>query len=732
MSGRAEKNGRRGLDLDVLKTLYRHELIMLARDRRTLLIAVLAPLVLIPIMIFGMRAVEERDRRDVDETVFRYAVTGDEAAFAAELVSAAIALPADSAERIAPARFEWVEEGEPEILLQEGEIHLVVEGRGVGAGVEGEGRGQGVEGEVGSAAMADGAGEGEGAGGAAGDGEVVEPAVPEIALQYRASSDRSTAAARRMEERLVAVRAALRDSALLARGFPVRPAKIAALERENVASEEKEGGALLGLMLMPILVMLLLSGGSIVAVDTIAGEKERGTLEALLTTAARRGEIVAAKQLAVVTVGLAITIINVANLYIYLVTGIVEVPANLAVAVSPAAVGVLLLLFVPVAVLISSVLLLLSGYSKGYKEYQIYLQGLMLLFMLPTAAAVLPGASLRSLIAVVPLANVSVAVREVLTGRFDWPFLFIAFATTTAIAFWAASATSRFLSTERLITASELDRAELLGGPDLFPRRVLRWFAIMWSVLLIASIWMGDLGLREQVYFNLVLIFFGGSILMLRRYRLDPREALALRMPRPSAWLAVLIGAPAAIVVGQGLAQLAGIFLPVPEAMLESFGQFMVDETIPLWQVVLYMAIFPGLFEEVAFRGMLLHGLRRRFSPVVLALVVGLIFGLFHYSLFRIVPTAYLGIVFTAVVLLTGSIYPAMAWHALNNALALVPAYMGWLSGVEEIPGWAYAAAVVGLAVAFTILWRDRTPYPGLRRPRAESIAAARVGVAAR
>lgn len=736
MSGRAEQSGRRGLDLDVLKTLYRHELTMLVRDRRTILIAVLAPLILFPIMIFGMRAVEERDRRDVDETVFRFAVTGEEAAFAAEFVSAAIALPADTAEGIAPATFEWVREGEFDALLQDGEIHLVVEGKG-------KGRGTG-EGDEGTGGVGEGEGVGDGGGavrdggvGAAsrvdriGDGELVGSGVPEIVLRYRASSDRSTAAARRMEGRLAAVRAALRDSVLLAGGLPVRPAEIAVLERENVASEEKEGGAHLGLMLMPILVMLLLSGGSIVAVDTIAGEKERGTLEALLTTAARRGEIVAAKQLAVVTVGLAITIINVANLYVYLVAGFVEVPANLAMSVSPAAVGVLLLLFVPLAVLVSSVLLLLSGYSKSYKEYQIYFPALMLLFMLPSAAAVLPGVSLRSLISVVPLANVSVAVREVLTGRYDWPFLFLTFATTAACAYWVASITSRLLSTERLISAAELDRAELLGGPDLFPRRVLRWFAVMWAVILVASLWMGDLGIRGQVFFNLVLVFFGGSLVMLRRYRLDAREALALRMPRPSAWLAVLIGAPAALVVGQGLAQLAGIFFPVPEAMLESFGQFMVDETIPIWQILLYLAIFPGVCEEIAFRGLLLHGLRRRFSPVALALAVGLIFGLFHYSLFRIVPTAYLGIVFTAVVLLTGSIYPAMAWHALNNALALVPAHMGWMSSVEEIPGWAYAVAVLGLAASFTILWRDRTTYPGLRRQRAEAVAT-RVEVAAR
>lgn len=694
--------GRRlgSLDLGVLRTLYGHELRMLVRDRRTVMIAVLAPLILFPIMIFGMRAIEEREQKGIDETVFRYAVVGSEAPVATELVDAAVALAPDSAAGLEPARFEWVREGEAEALLREGELHLVVEGELSGEGGSGDDPAETVT------------------GGGPGD-EVVGGGPVELRLRYRASSDRSSAASSRMRERLEVVRAEQRDATLLEGGFPVVPEEIAVVASENVASAEKEGGALLGMMLTPLLVMFLFMGGTIVAVDAIAGEKERGTLEALLTTAARRGEIVASKQLAVVTVGLAIMVINVANLYAYLVTGVVDLPANLAVAVSPAAVLVVLLLFMPLVVLVSSTLLLASGYAKSYKEYQLYFTPLLLVALLPSAAAVMPGLSLRSAIVIVPMANVSVAVREVLTGRFDWFFLLVAFLTTVAVAAWLARVTSRFLSTERLISASELDRAELLGGPALFPRRVLRWFAVMWALLLVAGLWMGNVGIRGQVFVNLFLIFLGGTVLMVRRYRLDLRETFALRLPRPSVWLAVLIGAPSALIVGQGLAELAGVFIPVPEEMIEAFGQYMLDDLLPLWQVVLFMAIVPGIVEELAFRGALLHGLRRRFSPVVLTLVVGLIFGLFHVSIFRIIPTGYLGVVFAAVVLLTGSIYPAMLWHALNNALVLVPAYLGW-TFVEEIPGWAYGVGAIGLAVAFAILWRVRTPYPGLRSVRPE------------
>jgi sodium transport system permease protein len=202
---------------------------------------------------------------------------------------------------------------------------------------------------------------------------------------------------------------------------------------------------------------------------------------------------------------------------------------------------------------------------------------------------------------------------------------------------------------------------------------------------------------------------------MMWRYRLDPRQALALRMPRPAVWLGVLLGAPSALIVGIGLAQLAQLVFPVPEEMLEAFGEYILDDRLPLWQIIIFLTLIPGIGEEIAFRGVLLHGLRKRFRPVMLAVVVGLIFGAFHIELFRLVPTAAIGILLTGVTLATGSIFPAMVWHALSNAAALVPTHLGWWDADAPLPLWSYAVAAVGLAVAVAIIWRNRTPYPGLR-----------------
>jgi sodium transport system permease protein len=703
----------------VLATLFVYEIKRLLRDRRMVLIAVVAPLVLVPLMLFVMRTVEKSEERRLEDTLYRYALVGDEEAWGRSLVQAALELEANDPDT-SRSRVSFEEQAvtDADAMLRNAEIHLVVEA----LSAEEYRRVRAAE------AAPDSAGEG------VADVEVLAEApdsagsevpLPIIRIRFRAQSDFSRNAANRLESRLVEVRAELRDSVYRARGFPVELADVAAVDTENTASAERQAGAILGLGLTPFLLLLMLSGGSIMAVDAISGEKERGTLETLLTTSAARRDIVAAKQLAIIAVGIAVVLINILNLLVYVVLGVLELPEDFAVALSALDLVLLLILYLPLTVLISSVLLLLSGYAKTYKEYQIYFFPLFLVFLVPSLAGMLPGMDLRSAIALVPVAGVGVAVREIMIGEYDWLFLALAFASTGAAAWWAARLTERTLSVERLISASDLDEADLVGGPALFPRHVLRWFGVMWVIFLLVSLWFGeDLGVRGQVVVNILLIFFGGSLLMIRRYGLNPRAAFALRPVRPAVWLAVVIGAPAGYIVGIGLAGLVNTYVfPVPQNVLEAFGESLMGDEMPLWQLVIFLTVVPGIFEELAFRGVLLHGLRKKMGAVGLCLVVGAIFGLFHVSLFRLLPTAFLGVLFAAVVLLTGSIFPAMLWHFANNFIALVPAQLGWVTEETPVPWWAYVLGVVGLALAFAIIWSVRTPYPDLKRKRPEGFS---------
>jgi sodium transport system permease protein len=209
--------------------------------------------------------------------------------------------------------------------------------------------------------------------------------------------------------------------------------------------------------------------------------------------------------------------------------------------------------------------------------------------------------------------------------------------------------------------------------------------------------------------------------LMIRKYRLNVREALALRSVNPLAWLGILLAIPSGTVVAAGVFRLANLVLPVPQRMLEQFGRDVMSNDVPFWQLVLFISVLPAICEEIAFRGTLLYGLRRKFRPMALALAIGVIFGFFHVALFRILPAAFLGVILTAMALLTGSIFPGMVAHAFNNALSLWLADSGiYLNNLSW--GWYLAAAAV-FALAFFILYHARTPYPDLRlRPQTSDL----------
>jgi membrane protease YdiL (CAAX protease family) len=95
--------------------------------------------------------------------------------------------------------------------------------------------------------------------------------------------------------------------------------------------------------------------------------------------------------------------------------------------------------------------------------------------------------------------------------------------------------------------------------------------------------------------------------------------------------------------------------------------------------------------EEFFFRGFFYRALRSRFSVLPAAAIDGGLFGLIHFSgsgtdgLLILPPLAALGFMFCLVYEKTGSLYPVIALHALNNALAFGIQAEGW--GVSAVFG---------------------------------------------
>jgi len=708
------------LQYATVMTLFRVEMRMVFRDRRMWITSILLPLLFMPLVFWVSSSSLQRQERRLRDTVYHYAVTGPEASAVRDWVDATRERLRASGQGKSPEtdfKFEEVKPADALAALNRGDLHFILEGLTAEAARTNRIAAPNQDSKSGAPAPAESSrrprrGTSTRALGVGGD-EAPFPGALAVEAIFRGDRDDSLAGSSRMQDELSATRRLERGKLLRARGFPVELKAVAQASSRDLATRKQIAGLTLGRMLTLLLALMVLSGGSVVAVDLLAGEKERGTLETLLTTSARRSEILAAKHLVIVAVALIITFLQAANLLVYISLKLMPVPPNLAAAVPPPVALFLFVLYLPVAALLANVLLLVSGWARTYKEAQLYFLPVFLGCLVPTLAAVFPGIPLRSAILLVPIANIAVAVKEILTGSFDWPMILIAWLVTAGASVWVLRRAVQTLSSEKLVTAAEVDAVEYGGGPALFERHVLRWFAFVWALLILMSNYFSHADVRWQLVLNLVVVFFGASCFLIWRYRLNWREALALRAPRPGVWLAVLCGVPGGLLTAIGLFQLFNLVVPISPEMMEQFNQSVLPTNVPRAQLLIFLTVFPAIFEEITFRGVLLHGLRRRFHPALVAVVVGLIFGAFHMALFRFAPTAFLGILLAAVTMLSGSLYPAMLWHCLSNATGILAEGFGVPEMELTLPCYLVGAGL--LAVSFWLLWRNRTPYPGLR-----------------
>ena len=161
------------------------------------------------------------------------------------------------------------------------------------------------------------------------------------------------------------------------------------------ASPPQERSAGMLAFVVPMLMLsFLLNGGMATALDSTAGEKERGTLESLLVSPVRRGEVVAGKLLATTLMSL---VTGVFSLLGFLGTGLVAAALTKRAVVDAEAMqmmggqlsltlgslAAMAVIVLSVALLISAVLIALSIYARSYKEAQTYVSPLSLLIVIP-------------------------------------------------------------------------------------------------------------------------------------------------------------------------------------------------------------------------------------------------------------------------------------------------------------------------------------------------------------
>jgi hypothetical protein len=210
------------------------------------------------------------------------------------------------------------------------------------------------------------------------------------------------------------------------------------------------------------------------------------------------------------------------------------------------------------------------------------------------------------------------------------------------------------------------------------------------------------------------------AVVVARLRRAGIRRSLALVAPRPMALAIAALGVlPLGIlsdeltfVVGRAAPQLFDGFL------LARFAESFSGASVP-WFVALTAAISvgPALGEELLFRGLFLGALAARLPKGLAVALSAILFGAIHFDALQGLGALLIGLYLGFVVLATGSVWPAIAAHAINNLLcALFARFDPQGAGSAYETGHplplvaASAAAVAVIVVALVRMGPDREP----------------------
>ena len=536
------------------------------------------------------------------------------------------------------------------------------------------------------------------------------------------------------------------------------------VKAQDVATAREAGSVLWSRLFPFLLVMMSLTGAFYPAVDLCAGEKERGTMETLLISPASRSEIVLGKFLTVMLASVMTAVLNLLSMGltgIQLAHQVSAMSAQAARRSAAAASSVLapptlqaafwmVLLLIPLAALFSAVCVALAVLARSMKEGQYYMTPLYLVCMPLVFVTLVPGVELDLFYSLVPVTGVALLLRALILGNYDVALRYFLPVLVPTIVYAAVAlrwAVDQFQREDVLFRESEhfslsawvrhmlRDREPLPTGGQ-----AMLCFALIltstWFLMLYLARLGPDMALGSVIAGQLIILL--PPVVLAFLLTSDPWRTLRLAWPE-KRFVALAVALVVALnpLVSE-LRPIVESLFPISSVIKTTLAQVMSQSPGVLTSILIF-ALIPAICEEFAFRGFILSGLEQQHRVRSAILLSALMFGFLHVllSLFQqLFNATLLGIVLGLLAVRSRSILPGIIFHFLNNAWAVAlgsvvhapwaAPMMPWIYRNPEDGlyhgRWIVASALVSVALLF-VLWRFKSDD----REGATKIAAAPV-----
>ncbi len=285
-------------------------------------------------------------------------------------------------------------------------------------------------------------------------------------LFHDGAQDRSRAAKQAVEDAVAAFRRVRAESALASAGLPPGELDRFTVDSENTASAVQRGRQILASGLPLILLLMLAVGTAAASLDTVVGERERGTLETILVSPLSRADVFVGKYLFVVTAAVIAFTLNLASMSVFLgfVLELLDVGEDIRVSIDPLSFALVFGVAVLTAAFLAAVFMIIAVPSRTYREGQAALSPAYLLAMVP---GLVVGASREPFglaQAFIPVLNASALFEAALLGPVEAAPVIVTFAVLALATLAALAVAARIVSREDAFLEPKLPLGRLLRG----------------------------------------------------------------------------------------------------------------------------------------------------------------------------------------------------------------------------------------------------------------------------
>lgn len=480
--------------------------------------------------------------------------------------------------------------------------------------------------------------------------------------------------------------------------------------------------------ILPLIVLVwALTGAFYPAIDLCAGEKERGTLETLLSSPASRKEIVWGKLLTVMCFSIMTAILNLLSMVVTTTfvfrRALDASPDNPFGGFGNISMDVILwlvVLVIPMSAMFSAIALAVASLARSTKEGQYYLMPLILVGFPLVLLPMLPGITLSSGTSIVPVTGAVLIARALMDGEYVTAMMYLpSVACVTVLCCLLATRWAVRQFENESVLFADVEKVSFKGWLVRYWMHRRDYPTATGSVLcglsILVALFFGRLamGSRELSWASFATstiliqigLMLGPTLIMAVMLTRSLRQSLRLSLPRFSEFIACGLLAVYLHPTYVHFAALVSAQYPLGPETMDSLQQIdSILRSVPLWSVLLVMAILPALCEEIVFRGFVFAGLLE--NKGVLRAVMGsaVLFGLSHGVLQQTVCATATGILLGWLAYRTAGVACTCLFHVVHNSISMTMATFPAHS--EELPRWMQWAIVQDESgLAYTDVW---------------------------